>query len=499
MITKDKVLKDYDIIKARAHKYFKENKYEQCLATIEAAAFLAYNFNFFYTDSILDDLVKKIGKKYSINLPNEKSDEKNVFYDSFGWDNRGLTQQYIRALISTGKPLIYILETDSTLNLGEDIFNELKNYDWVEVIIISDNLTRLEKIIKINEVLKKIEPTRIFTHKNPWNTVGNAVFSNLDNIEIFHINLTDHTFWLGANAADYFLEFRNYGANISIQERNIPKEKVFILPYYPIVNSKSFNGFPIETKNKIKIFTGATFYKMYGDNGKFFHLIKSILNRNNDVVFLIAGSGYDLPIKEFIRSNNFEKRVFLLGDRKDINEVFANIDIYIPTYPYTGGLMVQFAALSLKPIVAYTKENLPFNIVEEIVMTNNHKITYFDDQSFLNEVERLISDKSYYDIVSKKMENTVVSEDTFNKNFLFFLKNKKTIIPIISYNIDINIFADIYLESENKYLNAYNGFLYRYFKSAGLKIEKKYYGNILKFILQISWIKFKVKFSQLSK
>lgn len=483
MISKELVLRDYDTFKAKAEYYFENNKFERCLKTIETAAFIAYNFNFFYFDDKLDDIIKEIGGKCLSDFTgNRLINERVVFYDSFGWDNRGLTQQYLRALLATNTQITYILESDGNLSNSKAILKELNNSKNASVFIVSDKLSRLEKIKHIGKIVQDVSPAKIFTHKNPWNTVGNAVFSNISDIDIFHINLTDHAFWLGKNAANHFLEFRNYGANISLSHRLIPDEHIFILPYYPIFNNIPFKGFPKNTGNKIKLFTGANFYKMYGDNGKFFDLIKHILNEHEQTILFIAGSGYMEPINKFISINNFEERVILLGDRNDINEVFNNIDIYIPTYPYTGGLMVQFAALCNKPIVAYTSKKIPCNIVEEFIDIRDHQITFFEEEPFYKELGKLVNSTQYRKEISLKMNGTVASPMEFNNNFTEIVTKKKLLLPKSYYNIDTEVFAQIYLESENMYLHSYDSFIFAYFRAVGFDIELRYYSSVVRYL-----------------
>lgn len=489
MIDRKKIFADYKTIKNRVIRYFKNNEFEKCLATIESAVLLANSFNLFYVDEDIEGIICQIGEKYNISIPDRKDKEEQIiFFDSFGLDNRGLTQQYIRALIFHKIKFVYILAKDGSSNIGPNILEELNAYENAEIIIISHKCTRLEKIAQLSKIIGDIAPTKIFTHRTPWDTVGNAVFSNIINIksvEVFHINLTDHAFWLGKNAAHYFIEFRSYGANISIDERKIEKEKLLLLPYYPIVSNIPFEGFPADIKNdSVILFTGSTYYKMYGENGKFFSLVKKILDENQNTTLLIAGGGEKEPLVDFINTNHFQERILLLGDRRDINNVFKNIDIYLATYPITGGLMGQYAALNHKPIVAYTDPELSCNIVEEFVATKDYKITYFDEQSYLQEVKNLVSDVAYRNIVSEKVAKAIVTPETFNQNFYSVVFNKTLIQPFNVYSVNIDRFANIYLNVENNYVKSYDGILYRYFKNAGKIVELKYYPAVLRYIIK---------------
>lgn len=87
--------------------------------------------------------------------------------------------------------------------------------------------------------------------------------------------------------------------------------------------------------------------------------------------------------REFIRNNGFQRRVFLLGSRRDIHAVFRACDIYMGTYPIGGGLMSQYAAVNGKPILAYASEECPSAFVETVVCHKTRlKITHTDVESF---------------------------------------------------------------------------------------------------------------------
>lgn len=72
----------------------------------------------------------------------------------------------------------------------------------------------------------------------------------------------DHAFWLGRNAFDYCLEFRDFGANLSRQYRHIPIQKLLKQPYYPLADPTiPYGGPPFERADGDVIFSGGTLYK----------------------------------------------------------------------------------------------------------------------------------------------------------------------------------------------------------------------------------------------
>lgn len=73
--------------------------------------------------------------------------------------------------------------------------------------------------------------------------------------------MTDHAFWLGRFAFDYCIEFRVYGYNISIQKRKIEKEKILMLPYYPVIRKEKYQGLPFPDSTRF-IFRAVHYTKL---------------------------------------------------------------------------------------------------------------------------------------------------------------------------------------------------------------------------------------------
>lgn len=215
----------------------------------------------------------------------------------------------------------------------------------------------IQKCKEIFEKIIQFGPSKILYHSAPWDTVGFITLSWLADykIERFLINLTDHAFWLGRDCCDYFFEFRSWGVNLSLDHRHIAKERLLMLPYYPIRDTTiQFQGFPFNTEGKKVIVSGGSLYKIYG-SPIFFDIVKTILDSYQDTVFFYLGNGETEPLMEFIKKNKLEDRFFYSKERRDINEIIKRCYFYLGTYPMGGGLMSQFAVANNKILVAYAK------------------------------------------------------------------------------------------------------------------------------------------------
>ena len=150
--------------------------------------------------------------------------------------------------------------------------------------------------------------------------------------------------------------------------------------------------------------------------------------------FLFAGGGVPSFFLTFVKLNKLENRIFYLGFRKDINEVVKNIDIYIDTFPVSGGLMGEYAIVNKKPILILNdkeSDSLREDTLASLFSKNTLKVTRSKDE-FISRASLLISSQSLREEEGDENFNLVPSREKFGQNFI------KTISTNISQvNIDI--------------------------------------------------------------
>lgn len=418
-ITKKDVYSLFYKIKRNALKRYQKSNLNSAIKDISLAAKIAYLFNFTYKDDELEEFMLNISKEIigdNVKFINSTT-HKYVFIDSFGMPNKGLTQQYIRALMSLDVDFLYILANRTSYN--NEICKEIQSFEKGTLCLIPD-VSDTEKIIYVYQQISRYNPKAILAHIAPWDVVAVSVLYALSNIKRLNINLTDHAFWLGAGCFDYNIEFRDLGATISHEKRGFKKSQIVINAFYPIITESTFGGFPSETRGKIILFSGGNYNKIYGENGYFLSLLKCIVEQNTDAIILFAGTGANKgPMEEFILKNNLKDRIILIGERKDINEVFENCDIYLGTYPIGGGLMTQYAAYHGKPIIAFSKLKNAENKVEDLIFVNTPQtvqLTYNNHDDYLAEIQKLILDKKYRDNKGFQIKNALTTKDVFDLN-----------------------------------------------------------------------------------
>lgn len=441
----------YDLLVSKAQYSFCCKKYLNSIRCIESAGFLQYNLNRFYRDERLEKLLINIGKS-RYNLVDRIGVKKRyIFYDSFGWDNRGLTQQYIDALnYLPNCEYIFVFEKKDVVR-SKHIVQSLTN---AHVTIVELSGGMYSKMDTFYDLLNSYNPSGVFLHLEPWGTLPLIVLSAFPQITKYMINLTDHAFWLGSSLLDYSLEFRGYGCTVSLQKRNLRKEQLLLLPYYPIDSGfEEFKGFPVSTEGKVVMFSGGSFYKIYSSDNFYFNLVADLLNNNPKLLFLYAGGGDDSIFRSFIKRRGLADRVCLLGFRDDINEIFEHIDIYLGTYPYSGGLMSQYAALHGKPLLVFSSNS---NISENEVCTKKCATFSFNNrEELLKEAHKLISDDLYRKERGSFFSSLIAGRDDFRRRFRELLDDNKDKCDYALSTIDYESFAEGYLKAINE---GYKGF-----------------------------------------
>jgi len=458
----------YNKIKGLAQRSFDKKDYEAAMNHISTAANVAYGFNWRYADEDFEEMLFQISEKIILEK-SEYSPVKGrmVFYDVFALDNKGLTQQYIRALMNWDVDLLFIFDGDN-LKHSTNIIKELKAYPKAEIFSIESSLSSVSKVQILHKKILDFRPEKAFLHLHPASVVAVTLWNALPQTTRYMINLTDHAFWLGTKCIDFSLEFRDYGYTVSLEKRGLSPKQLLVQPYYPITDCQPFKGFPIElTTNSIIIFTGGAFYKIYGEKGAFFNIMAKLLEQHPQVIILLAGNGDAKPINKFIAKNKFQDRLFLIGNRTDINYVFANCDIYLSTFPLTGGLMGQYAAINSKPILAYTTPDIRCNFAEGFLNwgdTSNFHITNTTIEGLLHEAKVLIENPKNRFIKGEENRRHVISPNEFNKQLRYLVGNNHNLNCNQTEEIDYNKFTNRYLELENCYLPIFKKIIFSRFK-----------------------------------
>lgn len=385
-----------------------------------------YKYNQDYCDDHIENQIVNIGRFVLKNQKSFKSDETNknliLFYDGFGYNTRGLAIIYLKALIRLGYEIAYITDINSKGN-QKDIIEILEGGKHT-VNYIDKKCAYKKQIRIINDLFLKYKPSRAFFYTYPDDIAAAAVFSHYENkVTRFQINLTDHAFWIGKCAMDVCIEFREYGESISKYYRYISDEKIVLLPYYPYYNKKiQFEGFDFDNSDRKKIiFSGGSLYKTLGGNNKYYSMIDSILKKYTNTIFLYAGTGDSTKINELMKK--WPERVYHIDERQDLYELMKHIDVYVNTYPISGGLMTQYAAIAGKvPLILNDNSDKDSDGI--LINQDNLNIEFKDIESLICEVGKLINNEKYKKSKENIMKKSVITEEEFTYKLSLIVSQK---------------------------------------------------------------------------
>ena len=164
-----------------------------------------------------------------------------------------------------------------------------------------------------------------------------------------------------SNHSDYQFACSD-AAGHSLFKNKWNSNKSFIIPNAIRINKFQFNE---STRNEYRKELGLTESLVIGNTGRLepgknqirlIEIFKEILSLRPDSKLLLIGEGNELErIKEFINKNDLKDSIRLLGKRKDVNNLYQAMDIYIFTSIYEGlGITLIEAQCSGLPCIAST-------------------------------------------------------------------------------------------------------------------------------------------------
>ena len=460
-LTKRDIRNGIDAVKKKAEKSYLSEAYTEALHYLNVCTSLSGQFNFQYADDAIEKLLKGIAEKTIKQVGVfEAFDDCWVLYDDF-CTTYVLGLQWLEAMALSGRKLLYVTTRNVKVeSRHKNILDRVAEYNNVEVKVIPPGNV-FARAQMLYDVIVHHKASKLVMHKCATSSVIDIVLPILpESITRYVINLSDQTFWAGARSIDYCLEFRQFGASVSLQRRGLKREQLLMVPFYPADDRNAFAGFPPEcTMDKTIIFSGGDFYKTLDEERTYWKLVQNILNNYPQVVFLFATKNIpegDSEIYRFIRDNHFEGRFIYISFRPDIYQVFAHCDIYMGTSPTSGSLMSQLAATNAKPILQYYVPNTPDDETEQAICINeDFKISFYDEDGFMKEADRLICDEEYRRKQGQKLKKAMMQHEQFNELVLKTLETNVTQIPIREYAMDYDGLDDrwYYLEKAG-YINS---------------------------------------------
>lgn len=466
------ILRGHAYLYTLAEKAFRRGDLDSANDYISKYSTIANAGNWIYHNPKVVDLLERIARMYYPEvIPAYETESKRVvFYDQYGI-SYVLALQYLRALANKGYEVLYILSDYDSLEDPNTILPEMEQNPNVHVHIVDNNQSLSERMKEIVETTIAYRPAKLFMHVRDCSAFNYAVSVIPTCTQKYYINQHDHAFWVKNSNVDYVIPYRAWGATIDIEKRDCKPEQELLVPYYPIIVEKPFQGFPEQTKGKVILFTGGNQFKTYDDENTYWKLVIQILVENPNAVILYAIKGDANKrqldaVRDLTSDNSVLKRLIPTGFRTDINEVFAHCDIFLGTCPMSGGLMSQYAAVNAKPILQYYPPRLAANNETEQVLDYNAKepISFTDMDAFMAEAKHLINDAAYRKQKGEAIYRCLITQEQFDDLLVKTIETNQNQVPYECTNIDYDAFTEWWLSMERWGFAYYGAYLRSIFK-----------------------------------
>lgn len=405
------IKKIYLKIRRLAEEAYNHNHYELSLKYLQTMSNYMYTYNLIYTDDRAEMLLKKIAEKNVKIKPYDIDKKSIVYYDFIGVDQKGLSYIYIKAFFQLGYKITYI--TENAKGSQYSGIRKMVRDSGGKVYIVKRG-DEIRKAKQIAGVIQNSRPSHLFLYIAPWTVSAMLASIACENkCQRYMINLTDHAFWLGTKAVDYFIEFRSTGYAKSYKKRHISKQKLMILPFYPeSFYEGGFKGFSFSTEGRRLIYSGGTAYKIEGSD-KYLKMVSYILDNYDDTVFYYTGKGSNLEnIHRWIDEKNYRSRFILGYEREDFEEVMQRCYFYLNTYPVAGGLMTQYAVKNGKIPVSLSDD--PKHI-QQLFLDDKTECEYIssDYQAIIEVIDKLLKDENELYQMEIDLKKKIITEQEF--------------------------------------------------------------------------------------
>ena len=396
----------YHKIKSLAKKCLINKNYKLFLKYLDRCVTLASQINWRYCDEELEEMLFSYAQSIVYNrIENtdyQPDPDRWVFYDDY-CTSYVLALQWMTALTKLNKRILYITSQHSSEKRKDiSILPVIAQMPNVTVEIVPDG-DQIKRANILYQLIIRFHASKLFLHKAMYSLVNTPLCILPDRIQIYNINL----------------EFRPFGASLSLQKRRLTKDQLLMIPFYPANENRPFQGFPTICNNHIVIFSGGDYYKTIDRKHTYWDLISTLLKNHQNVVFLFAtkrGKNCNKQIESFIQKNQLDGRFCYINYRQDIFQVFAHCDIYMGTTPVSGSLMSQLAAINRKPILQYYPRGTQDDETEQALCINSSfQISFSNKRDLIKEADRLITDIEYRSRQGNRIAESMISELQFNE------------------------------------------------------------------------------------
>ena len=179
-----------NISKRKIPKHVKSKRIERAIRWMTVRSNLLYELNRSLYDELIEDNLKKvfISKTNQSLSDNIQTTNRIIFVDVVSKDRRGLSNQYVNALIGNDIEFLYITENSSFKQTG--IYQQILQYDKASYCIVPSYRKSTDKVGFIYHKIIQYAPSKVLCHLLPWSITMLVALAALPK-SIIKINLRE--------------------------------------------------------------------------------------------------------------------------------------------------------------------------------------------------------------------------------------------------------------------------------------------------------------------
>jgi predicted O-linked N-acetylglucosamine transferase (SPINDLY family) len=120
-------------------------------------------------------------------------------------------------------------------------------------------------------------------------------------------------------------------------------------------------------------------------------LFHRILQRHPDTIAVLGGTGDAGPIRDFISEHQLEERMFVMNRFVDGHVWGRFLDVFLDTFPLTGGYSCREVVAKGKPVVHMLSEDMP-----NLNVFLDPELQASQPDAYVEHVSRLLDDPAFY-------------------------------------------------------------------------------------------------------
>lgn len=391
----------YEKLLQKTIESFNKGYYLKTVELISATALFAWqNHSGVFSESILEDMILKIGEELDSLVPNsfpfefqlhsKCKNQRRVLHVATKIFHLGGHSRLITSWAKNDPDnQHYLVVTDQIYEIPKKIVEPISNYGGSFTFLPIEK-TLLERAAILRNITRDFD--FIILHHHPSDIIPLVAFAANQTPPVAIMNHADHVFWLGASIADLVIELRDFGIKLSKQRRKAKNSLILPIPLTinesKISREEARQQLNISENEIVLLSIGAEYKYLRSKVHDFSATAIKILENNPQAVIYLIGANFDEE-----KFWNHE-RLHFLGNVPDPTLYQQAADIYLEGFP-VGSLtaLLETAAQGVCPVLMYAPNEL-VSLGCKMALQNCEK-NACDEAGYIEQVSKLINNSRY--------------------------------------------------------------------------------------------------------